>query len=73
MGWQVNENGWVNWPDYQWRIYKNSDDIKWVNKVHEKLEGYKTLSHLPQDSEWCLLHHKTIEKQEKQNNYYEEL
>ena len=72
-GWRVDDNGYVNFPDYQWRIYKNSDDIKWVNKVHEKLEGYKTLSHLPQDSEWCLLHHKTIEKQEKQNNYYEEL
>jgi hypothetical protein len=46
-GWNVNENGWVNWPDYQWRIYKNSNDIKWINKVHEKLDGYKTISNLP--------------------------
>jgi glycosyltransferase involved in cell wall biosynthesis len=23
-GWNVNENGWVNWPDYQWRIWKNN-------------------------------------------------
>ena len=72
-GWQVNENGWVNWPDYQWRIYKNSDDIKWVNKVHEKLDGYKTLSHLPRNPEWCLLHPKTIERQEKQNEFYDTL
>ena len=20
-GWNVNEEGWVNWPDYQWRIW----------------------------------------------------
>jgi hypothetical protein len=72
-GWQVNENGWVNWPDYQWRIYKNSDDIKWVNKVHEKLEGYKTISNLPLDASMALYHPKTIERQEKQNNYYDTL
>jgi GT2 family glycosyltransferase len=72
-GWRVDENGWVNWPDYQWRIYKNSDDIKWVNKVHEKLDGYKTLSHLPRNPEWCLLHPKTIERQEKQNEFYDTL
>ena len=70
-GWTVDDNGYVNFPDYQWRIYKNSADIKWKNRVHEKLEGYKTLSHLPQDSEWCLKHHKTIDRQEQQNNYYE--
>ena len=72
-GWQVNENGWVNWPDYQWRIYKNSDDIKWVNKVHEKLEGYKTISNLPLDASMALYHPKTIERQEKQNQYYDTL
>lgn len=70
-GWNVDEKGYVNFPDYQWRIYKNSDDIKWINKVHEKLDGYKTLSHLPQDPEWCLKHHKTIDRQERQNKLYE--
>jgi hypothetical protein len=70
-GWRVDEKGYVNFPDYQWRIYKNSDDIKWINKVHEKLDGYTTLSHLPRTPEWCLKHHKTIDKQEQQNNYYE--
>jgi hypothetical protein len=28
-GWNVNENGWVNFPDPQWRIYKNSENIRW--------------------------------------------
>jgi hypothetical protein len=72
-GWNVNENGWVNWPDYQWRIYKNSNDIKWVNKVHEKLDGYTTISNLPNDGTMALFHPKTIKKQEKQNNYYDTL
>lgn len=72
-GWVVNENGWVNWPDYQWRIYKNSSDIQWVNKVHEKLDGYTTISNLPNDGTMALFHPKTIERQEKQNEYYNTL
>ena len=72
-GWSVNENGWVNWPDYQWRIYKNSSDIQWVNKVHEKLDGYTTISNLPNDGTMALFHPKTIERQEKQNEYYNTL
>ena len=69
-GWGVNEKGWVNFPDYQWRIYKNNGKIKWINKVHEVLEGYKTMSYLPTEEPWCLQHPKTIERQEKQNSYY---
>ena len=72
-GWNVNEKGWVNWPDYQWRIYKNIPEIKWKNKVHEVLEGYKTLSLLPLHEDYSIYHPKTITKQEKQNNYYETL
>ena len=72
-GWNVNENGWVNWPDYQWRIYKKSDDIMWVNKVHEKLDGYTTISNLPNDGTMALYHPKTIVRQEKQIEYYDTL
>ena len=72
-GWNVNENGWVNWPDYQWRIWKNKPEIKWVNKVHERLDGFKTYSTLPTSLEFSLNHPKTIERQEKQNNYYNTL
>ena len=72
-GWRVNEKGWVNWPDAQQRIYKNNDSIKWVNKVHEVLEGYKTKTNLPLEEEWALLHDKEIERQERQNAYYETL
>jgi hypothetical protein len=72
-GWAVNENGWINFPDYQWRIYRNVEHITWKNKVHEVLTGYETISYLPTDKEWCLLHPKTIERQIKQNTYYETL
>tara|TARA_Y100000768_G_scaffold93203_1_gene67345 strand:+ start:4620 stop:5249 length:630 start_codon:yes stop_codon:yes gene_type:complete len=71
--WKVDRNGWVNWPDYQLRIYKNSKDIYWANKVHETLFGYSTYSPLPKAERYCLYHPKTIEKQEKQNNYYDTL
>ena len=71
--WGVNDKGWVNWPDYQWRIYKNTPKIKWINKIHERLEGFKTYSTLPAIEEWAIYHPKTIDKQEKQNNYYNTL
>jgi hypothetical protein len=72
-GWGVNEEGWVNWPDYQWRIWKNKPEIKWVNKVHERLDGFKTYTMLPDDEVFALYHPKTIKKQEKQNDYYESI
>lgn len=69
-GWNVNSNGWVNFPDFQSRIYKNRSDIKWINKVHERIIGTKTYAFLPGEEEWCLYHHKEITRQEKQNNFY---
>jgi hypothetical protein len=72
-GWKQNEKGWIQWPDPQWRIYKNNPDIKWKNKLHEVLDGYKTYSNLPEMEEYALYHPKTIGKQEKQNNFYSKL
>jgi hypothetical protein len=72
-GWNVNEKGWVNWADWQMRIYKNAPHIKWVNKVHEVLEGFKIHGMLPVEEEWALYHPKTIDRQERQNNYYNTL
>jgi len=72
-GWKQNEKGWVQWPDYQWRIYKNTPEIKWINKLHEVLDGYKSYANLPEIEDYALYHPKTIEKQEKQNNYYNTL
>tara|TARA_R110001606_G_scaffold4297_1_gene20092 strand:+ start:223 stop:837 length:615 start_codon:yes stop_codon:yes gene_type:complete len=72
-GWRIDEKGWINFPDLQWRVYKNNGKIKWKNKVHEVLEGHKSVSYLPLEEPWCLKHPKSIEKQEKQNNLYNTL
>ena len=48
-GWKLNENGWVNFPDYQTRIYRRTSEIEWTGKVHERIIGYNTLSVLPSD------------------------
>jgi glycosyltransferase involved in cell wall biosynthesis len=72
-GWNVNDKGWVNFPDPQWRIYRNSESIRWENKVHEKLVGYDTISNLPWAEELSLYHPKQIERQERQNAYYDTL
>ena len=71
--WQVNEEGWVNWPDYQGRIYKRSPMIEWKGKVHERIEGMKKYSHLPAKEEFAFHHPKTIERQERQNKFYESI
>lgn len=69
--WKVDDNGWVNFPDYQTRIYKNTEDITWMNKVHERITGYDTFSNFPAEETWCLYHPKQIDRQEKQNQFYE--
>ena len=71
--WNVNENGWINWPDYQTRIIQNSPKIKWQNKVHEQIVGITTKGVLPMEEEWSLYHPKNIGKQEAQNNFYNSL
>ena len=71
--WNVNEKGWVNWPDYQTRIIQNGSKIKWQNKVHEQIVGISTKGALPMEEEWCLYHPKNIKRQEAQNAFYDTL
>ena len=78
MNWQINEQGWINYCDYQMRLYKNAPaKIKWVNKVHEVLSGYETIADLPAfdqdgkpDTSYCLLHMKHYDRQREQNEFY---
>lgn len=72
-GWQVNENGWVMFPDYQTRLFKNNVSIAWKGKVHERITGFKTMAQLPPEEEWALYHIKDIERQRKQNDFYSNL
>jgi len=69
--WNVNERGWVNFPDYQMRIYKNKEGIEWNKPVHESIIGWETFSNFPAHEEWCLSHPKEIKRQEIQNEFYE--
>jgi hypothetical protein len=72
-GWRVDEKGWVNFPDVQTRIYKNKETIGWAGKVHERIGGFESYTAFPSDEMYCIKHPKTIQRQEKQNNYYETL
>ena len=69
--WNVTDAGWVNFPDYQTRLYRRTSEIEWQGKVHERIIGYNTLSVLPSEEQYCLYHNKKIERQEKQNAYYD--
>ena len=70
-GWQLNPNGWINWPDLQTRIYRRTSEIEWDGKVHERIKGYNTLTILPLQEEYAIYHPKGIERQEKQNALYD--
>lgn len=73
-GWQVNDKGWVNFPDVQTRIYKNDQNrIGWSGKVHERIMGFESYTAFPADEVYCIKHPKTISRQEKQNDYYNTL
>ena len=72
--WQVNSQGWVNWPDPQHRIFRNKPEVKWVNKVHEVIVGWKTYAELPsEDDSYALYHIKDIDRQRKQNEFYSKI
>lgn len=71
--WNINEHNWVNFPDYQFRLFKNKPEIKWDKPVHEQLIGYQSISKLPPHEEYCLKHPKTIDRQRKQNEFYRKM
>ncbi len=67
-GWSVNTKGWINFPDRQGRIFRKK--LKWFGKVHERIMGAETITALPDDEDFCLIHRKEIKRQESQNNFY---
>lgn len=68
--WRKDERGWINFPDYQMRLIKNTPDVIWMNKVHEVITGYSTVSNFPADENFALIHIKDIDRQRKQNEFY---
>ena len=71
--WNVNEKGWVNFPDWQMRLYRNCDWVKWEGLLHSKIEGYKTFINLPQSELFCILHPKQLDRQIAQNTLYDKI
>lgn len=72
--WKLNEDGYINYPDWQARIIKLKTDypINWRNKVHEVLTGYKKMGRLKgKGYEFAIIHEKQIKKQELQNEFYD--
>lgn len=75
-GWRVSnvdgfEKDVINFPDLQWRIIKNTPNLQWERKVHEIITGYETFTILPLEPKFCLLHPKNIDRQVKQNQFYD--
>lgn len=73
MNFVVNHVGWINWPDYQGRFFKNNGDIKWDMGLHERLIGSQNVGRLEPNPNIALWHIKSVEKQEKQDVFYSNL
>lgn len=72
--WKVDSESRINFPDYQRRILKLGKKICWEGKVHERLINYKFRKKLPcKNEDYCLYHLKSIVRQEKQNNLYDQM
>lgn len=72
--WNVDTENRINFPDYQLRIFKLNQSITWKNKVHEELTGFQNCQYLPSTNEdFCLIHIKGIDRQKRQNDFYESL
>jgi hypothetical protein len=65
----LDQQGRINWPDYQWRLIKNESYLQWQNKINERLNGRIPIT-LPADETIAISHIKKISKQLQQRNYY---
>jgi len=70
---KINEAWWINWPDFQGRIFKNDPSIRWESGLHEKVMGAKKPIGLDQNPLIALWHIKSVERQTKQDEFYKQL
>jgi len=65
----TNEMDWINWPDYQGRVFKNDpENIYYGNKLHENIIGIKNPVSLQPDPTIALWHIKSVHKQDNRWN-----
>ena len=69
----INDNGWINWPDYTGRIIKNNGQIKYKmgNNLHETLNGARNTVKINPSPQLALWHIKYIERQNEQRRLYD--
>jgi len=60
----VNEVGWINWPDYSVRVFKNIPSIRYNNNLHEKISSSGKSAAIPANPLLALWHIKSVEKQD---------
>ncbi|QIG59982.1 hypothetical protein [Dishui Lake phycodnavirus 4] len=70
---KVNDAGFINWPDFQGRIFKNTESIRWTKNLHEKIDGAQRIISLEQNPTVGIWHIKTVERQDKQDAFYRSL
>lgn len=63
FGFNINEVGFINWPDYQMRIYKRCDYIHWTKELHTKLTGSQKVIGIEAEPMLALWHIKSMDKQ----------
>lgn len=63
----------INFPDYQSRVYRNKEGVRWEGKVHERVVTDNRSEFFGLSSLYSLLHIKDIERQERQNKYYSQI
>ena len=60
----LNEVGWINWPDYQTRIFRNGIGLKFDNELHEMIKGSSKVVAVPAEPRHSLWHIKSVDKQD---------
>lgn len=73
MKFNTNEMGWINWPDYQGRFFRNNGKISWSLGLHERLTGSDKVAQLQANPQLALWHIKSVQKQDKQDTFYKNL
>ena len=61
---QVNNTGWINWPDPQCRIFKRSPSVRYGRELHEMIQGVEKIAQVPVEPRLALWHIKSVEKQD---------
>ena len=69
--WSKDDKDRINYPDFQGRVYRNTEQIKWERPLHEYITGHVTWAKIPPNSGLDLIHIKDIEVQVQSNNRYD--